>query len=240
MILNRAQKGFNQQRYIQETIINTLETIDYCKSENIKGVLVSVDQSKAFDSVSHTFMEKVYNFWGFGYRIKNWLKSIGTGRTACIILGQGTMGDIFNLGKGHAQGDSPSPLLYNFAAQILLFKIELDAKIKNIHPPKLRPGPIVPISPFKHESNRETDKSDCFADDNTVGTLLEIGSLKRLKEILSSFKTLSSLSTNYEKTALMGIGNLEGEISENDLGFSIEQQLNCLGTIYLIMTTFWT
>ena len=153
MILNRAQKGFNQQRYIQETIINTLETIDYCKSENIKGVLVSVDQSKAFDSVSHTFMEKVYNFWGFGYRIKNWLKSIGTGRTACIILGQGTMGDIFNLGKGHAQGDSPSPLLYNFAAQILLFKIELDAKIQNIHPPTLRPGPIVPISPFKHESN---------------------------------------------------------------------------------------
>ena len=173
-------------------------------------------------------MEKVYNFLGFGERIKNWLKSIGTGRTACIILGQGTMGDFFNLGKGHAQGDSPSPLLYNFAAQILLFKIELDTKIKNIRPPTLRPGPIAPISPFKHESNRETDKSDCFADDNTVGTLLEIDSLKRLKEILSSFKTLSGLSMNYEKTALMRIGNLEGEITDNikDLRSSI--------------TTFWT
>ena len=71
-ILSRAQKGFNQKRCIQETIINTLETIDYCKRKNIKGVLVSIDQSKAFDSVSHSFMEKVYTFFGFGDRIKNW------------------------------------------------------------------------------------------------------------------------------------------------------------------------
>ena len=36
----------------------------------MKGVLVSIDQSKAFDSVSHSFMEKVYDFLGFGERIK--------------------------------------------------------------------------------------------------------------------------------------------------------------------------
>ena len=52
-----------------ETIINTLETMDHCKRENIKGVLVSIDQSKAFDSVSHAFMIKVYNFFGFGEKI---------------------------------------------------------------------------------------------------------------------------------------------------------------------------
>ena len=40
-ILSRAQKGFNQKRQIHETIINTLENIDYCKRENVKGVLVS-------------------------------------------------------------------------------------------------------------------------------------------------------------------------------------------------------
>ena len=51
-ILSRAQKGFNQKRQIQETIINTLENIDYWKRKNIKGVLVSVDQSKAFDSAT--------------------------------------------------------------------------------------------------------------------------------------------------------------------------------------------
>ena len=81
-ILSRAQKGFNNKRVIQETIINTLETVDYCKKNNIKGVLVSIDQSKAFNLVSHSFMEKVYTFFGFGRRIKNWLKSIGMSRAA--------------------------------------------------------------------------------------------------------------------------------------------------------------
>ena len=81
-ILSRAQKGFNQKRFIQEAILNILETIDYCKSNNIKEVLVSIDQSKAFDCVGHSFMEKVYNFLGFGERIKKLLKSIGTGRSA--------------------------------------------------------------------------------------------------------------------------------------------------------------
>ena len=65
-----------------------------------------------------------------------------------------------------AQGDSPSPLLYNFAAQVLLFKIELEPKIKSIRLRSFLPGPIKPSPPFENESNRETDKSDCFADDN--------------------------------------------------------------------------
>ena len=77
-------------------------------------------------------MEKVYDFWGFGERITNWIKSIGTGRSACVILGQNLTSEKFNLGKGHAQGNGPSPLLYNFAVQILLFKIELNPQIKSI------------------------------------------------------------------------------------------------------------
>ena len=55
-ILSRAQKGFNQKRLIHESIMNILETMDFCKEKQIKGVLVSVDQAKAFDSVYHSFM----------------------------------------------------------------------------------------------------------------------------------------------------------------------------------------
>ncbi len=58
-VLSRAQKGFTKSRQIQEVIINCMETMDYCKKNNIKGVLVSIDQSKAFDSVFHTYIEKV-------------------------------------------------------------------------------------------------------------------------------------------------------------------------------------
>ena len=84
---------------------------------------------------------------------------------------------------------------------------------------------------MENESNCETDKSDCFADDNTVATLFEFASLHRLKEILLSFRTLSGLSTNYEKTAIMRIGNLEGPVPEEitNLGFSITNTIKLLG-----------
>ena len=156
-------------------------------------------------------MEKVYTFFGFRGRIKNWLKSIGTSRTTGIILGQQEHSDTFQLEKGHVQGDSPSPLLYNFAAQILLFRIELDKEIKPIRPPLYRPGPIIPSAPFKNESKRETDKSDCFAEDNTISTVFELESLKALKNILCEFGQLSGLCTNYEKSALLCIGNTQGD-----------------------------
>jgi hypothetical protein len=120
-LLSRAQKGFTKSRQIQEVIINCMETMDFCRKQNIKGVIASIDQTKAFDSVSHAYMEKVYDFFNFGPRIKVWLKSIGTQRTACVALSNGALSATFQLGKGHAQGDSPSPLLYNLAAQIQIF-----------------------------------------------------------------------------------------------------------------------
>ena len=57
--------------------------MEYCKRENVKGVFVSIDQSKAFDSVSHEFMTKVYNFFGFGEKIKK-LAKINWDRAQCM------------------------------------------------------------------------------------------------------------------------------------------------------------
>jgi hypothetical protein len=111
-LLSRAQKGFTKSRQIHEVIVNCMETMDLCKKHNIKGVLASIDQAKAFDSVSHSYMLKVYEFFGFGCRIKRWLSAIGTGRNACIRLSNDTLSATFQLGNGPAQGDSPSPLLY--------------------------------------------------------------------------------------------------------------------------------
>ena len=73
-ILRRAQKGFNKKRYIQESILNVMETMDFCKKNKIKGVLVTINQAKAFDSVSHEFMLKVYEFFRFWGQNKKMVK----------------------------------------------------------------------------------------------------------------------------------------------------------------------
>ncbi len=231
-VLSRAQKGFTKSRQIQEVIINCMETMDYCVKNNIKGVLVSIDQSKAFDSVSHAYMEKVYDFFGFGDRIKRWLKSIGTGRNACIQLGPNLLSDPFNLGRGHAQGDSPSPILYNLAAQIQIFRIELDPLIESVGPDAA--DPILELAPphrYKGEGLGQTKKNESFADDSSNLVALRLETLSTIKQVLDNFKKLSGLSCNLEKSFVMRIGDLSGEISQSirDLGFAFRDKITLLG-----------
>jgi ethanolamine utilization protein EutA (predicted chaperonin) len=128
---------------------------------------------------------------------------------------------------------APPLLLYNFAAQILLFKIELDPNIKKIISHPTLPGPIKCADPFLHESNRETGNCDCFADDNSVLTLFDFASISALKNILGQFRILSGLSTNYEKTAIMRIGHLQNVISDElkDIGFEYVDKIKLLGFV---------
>jgi exonuclease III len=232
-VLSRAQKGFTKTRQIQEVIINCIETMEYCKNHKIKGVLASIDQTKAFDSVSHSYMLKVYSFFGFGERIVNWLTSIGTGRTACILLGDGSLSSEFNLGKGHAQGDSPSPLLYNLAAQIQIFKLELDPSIDRINrfaPPALQIQDL-PQQLNKCEGQGQTNTNESFADDSSNLFIFNLQSLNSLKIILTDFKKLSGLSSNLEKSFIMRIGELTGVVPQEvlDLGFSFTNKIKLLG-----------
>jgi hypothetical protein len=84
---------------------------------------------------------------------------------------------------------------------------------------------------FENEANRETNKNESFADDANNFTTLSLNSLARLKEILSLFKKLSGISCNVEKTCVMRIGNLEGEIPDDvkNLGFSFVEEMVLLG-----------
>jgi hypothetical protein len=161
-VLSRAQKGFTKSRQIQEVIINIDETINACQKKNIKGAMICVDQAKAFDSVDHSFMEKTFEFFNFGNKFISWLKTIGTNRKACVVLGNGETSNIFDLLKGTAQGDCPSPIIYNICAQVLIFKIELDPKIRKLPVFETIPHEILIDPVFRNESNFETQPRSLF------------------------------------------------------------------------------
>ena len=183
----------------------------------------------------------MYAFFGFGEQIRKWLATIGTNRNAQIILGDENLSAPFSLEKGHAQDDSPSPFLYNMAAQICIWKIELDPNFKSVyglqHQQRVQeaaadlPVPVNSGRIFEFESARETNKNESFADDANNFTILELGSLTVLKNILSDFSILSGLRCNVEKTCVMRIGDLSGELDPDilGLGFAFVDQLTLLG-----------
>jgi hypothetical protein len=241
---SRAQKGFTKHRYIQEVLINVCETIRHCDTNNIGAALVSVDQSRAFDTISHKYMSEVYKFFGFGELFVNMMDTLGNNRNASIIFEDGTTSENFGLETGRPQGDGPSPLQYNMGEEILLLKIELDPLVASVFQHALAPRFAMDLVPdprrkgldvdynehLSQESNRETDKADGFADDNSNAVKAEFESLNRLKTLCHEFALFSGLQSNVEKTTLLKIGNtnvLSQEIL--NLGFNITEEVVLLG-----------
>ncbi len=136
----------------------------------------------------------------------------------------------FALDRGRAQGDNISPNTFNFADQILIFKIELDARVngvwKNFVIPKELPAET--SSFFMYESRGETAKNESLADDNTTLLLLEESNLRSLRSILDEFDEISGLLCNYDKTMVMPIGNTN-VIPANCWGFKVSDKIKLLG-----------
>ena len=96
-------------RHIHEVVINLVNKIKYCKNNNAPGLIISFDQQKAFDSIYHGFCRDAYEFFGFGEHFLGMMETLGTNRTAQIILEDGSLSRQINLDRGRPQRDSPSP-----------------------------------------------------------------------------------------------------------------------------------
>jgi hypothetical protein len=123
VILLRAQKGFTNKRNIQECLMNIINSIEHCESTKLPSFVLALDMAKAFDTVRHDYMDLVYKFFGIGNNMINMIKTVSTGRTASIILEDGSLSQPIKLGTGFPQGNPPSPNQFNFGAQILIFRI---------------------------------------------------------------------------------------------------------------------
>jgi hypothetical protein len=229
-VCSRAQKGFNDSRYTQEVLINVLETIAHCNKENVMGGVVAVDMAKAFDTLSHGFMLEVFRFLNFGPNLIRWLRLYGENRKACIILDNNELSESFALERCRAQGDNISPNTFNFADQILIWKIELDPNVAGVWQNFRIPIEINAndTSFFACEANRETNKNESMADDNTTLALLTTENLGELRRILDEFGNISGLRCNYDKTCILKVGQ-QPAANINTHGFIFSDVITLLG-----------
>ena len=142
---------------------------------------------------------------------------ISTNRRACIILENGLWGEIFELERGNAQGDTISPFLFNLGYQILLFKINFDLQIAGI---------ITVPEPPEHLDPLPASVTD----NNNICTRMKVSSLRRNKHILEEYTEISGLECNVEKSFLMQIGSND-QVSEEirALNFTIAAKITILG-----------
>ena len=96
-IIDKAQCGFVEGRYIGECTRLVYDIMSYTENLNIPGMLVLIDFQKAFDSISWNFTYKTLSFLGFTQNFLKWIKLFNTEIKASIIQ-SGYLSDPIKIG----------------------------------------------------------------------------------------------------------------------------------------------
>ena len=130
-IIHTDQKGFIKGRFIGDNIRLTNDIIYECEVQNIDGLIILVDFSKAFAVISWDFIDTALEIFGFGEDTRHWIHTLQKGSVS-YILQNGYKVEPVALGTGCRQGDPVSPYLFVIAAEILSEYIRNNQNIKGL------------------------------------------------------------------------------------------------------------
>ena len=217
-IIGEDQKGFVDGRYMGEVTRTLYDTIHDAWTHHKKGVLLSIDFEKAFDSLSHEFIEKVMDVAGFGSMLKGWVKILLKDFSSRVNHVGNLLRGI-DLGRGARQGDPIASLLFVLCIEILLVAIRSNPEIE-------------PYQYFKGLSAEKiTSKTEAFADDVTLTLPYKESTLRKAVATIESFSKISGLKINNGKTQVMAIGRQASKAARlaPDLGLNWVDEITILG-----------
>eukprot|EP00253_Pinus_taeda_P005332 PITA_05332 len=104
LIISPEQSGYVEGRQIMDGIILTHETIHSLKTSKKPGMLLKLDLSKAFDSLSWNYMKKILLAFGFNSAWVRWIMSLLTSSFFSVLI-NGIPSETFRRSRGIRQGD---------------------------------------------------------------------------------------------------------------------------------------
>ena len=143
MLIHPDQSCSVKGRSIQDNCHYLRDIVDYINDGNETGVLLSLDQEKAFDRVNHNYLMSVLRFYGFDNNFVKWIEILYNDISSSVVV-NGHISDPFNVRRSVRQGCPLSPLLYILSLEPVLNQIRKDPNIygcsipgKMMNPPKL-------------------------------------------------------------------------------------------------------
>ena len=191
-LIHENQTGFIPGRSLADNIRLLYDLIYETKAKNQKGMLLSIDFEKAFDTVSKSFTLLVFKRFGFGPNIIKWI-SILTGNSTSCVIQNGNLSTFFPNGRGCRQGDPVSPYLFLFVAEILAVMIRNNKNIKGIF-----------VNNIEHKLGQYADDTQLFLDGSEQ-------SLRNAITTLDEFFLYSGLKINLDKTKAIWLGSMVGK-----------------------------
>ena len=130
-LISSNQTAYLNGRFISEggrLISDIFEVSDLLK---LKGLLLTVDIEKAFDSVNHNFLLKVLENYGFSHDFLKWISILLQNQESCVING-GKTTRYFPLKRGTRQGDPISAYLFILVLEIVFIFVKESENVQGL------------------------------------------------------------------------------------------------------------
>lgn len=187
-ILGPEQTAYLPGRQVHDN----LRTIDLCKakchSTRTQGYLTSLDAKKAYDSVSHEFITKTLNKFGFNRDFQNIFETLYKNINTRVNV-NGTLTEPISIKRGVKQGDALSCTLFILCMETVIIKIKTNNRVN-------------PIT----INNINYPKVIAYADDIALLTDSRRSTIQALKTY-EKFSRASGLFLNAEKTEIVNLTN---------------------------------
>ena len=190
-LVHRDQAGFIKGRSIYDQVKLAKLMIDYGRIMEQNGVIVALDQEKAYDKILHLYLWKVLERFNIPQHFIKTVKFLYRNAATSIII-NGMLSEPYSVARGMRQGDVLSCLLFDLGIEPLAATIRNSA-----------------IWGIPVQNATETVKCKLFADDTMV-YLHESDSIELLEETAPKpWCDVSGVVFNIAKTEVILIGTQE-------------------------------
>ena len=178
-------------RHIETNIHLIQDIIDHANANDRNLAIIFLDQEKAFDRMSHSFILKALNKFGFGEYFTDWVETLLTD-TKSFVKVNGYQTYEISIERGVRQGCPLSPLLYALAAEVLSNYIRKNKNIKGYR------YKMKNLQPLEHKIGQYADDTETCVTDMT--------SLNELFTTLDKYQKATNAKINKDKTEALWVG----------------------------------